>query len=156
MNEHEKVLLKVKRPRGGDFPLPEYQTSGAACFDLSADLMASGLDSYTILPGREAWFRTGWCFEVPAGFEMQIRGRSGLAYNDGVVAFHIGTIDCDYRGEVMVALVNHGEVPFTVTHGMRIAQAKIERVEPVSIIEVDELSETKRGTNGFGSTGSEP
>lgn len=152
MIEHEKVLLKVKRARENGLPIPAYKTGGAACFDLSADLDGGDM----IVPGgMRVWVRTGWRFEIPPGFEMQVRGRSGLA-RTGLLVHHFGTIDCDYRGEVLVGLENVTDGPFVITHGARIAQAKIERVEPVSIIEVDEISETKRGTNGFGSTGSEP
>lgn len=151
----ERVLLKVKRARNNGLPVPAYKTAGAACFDLSADISTYG-STPDISPGETRWFKTGWCFEIPPGFEMQVRGRSGLALSEDVIVHHFGTIDCDYRGEVRVGLQNLGETPFTVTHGMRIAQAKIERVVPVSIVEVDELSETERGANGFGSTGRQP
>lgn len=155
MSEHEKVVLKVKRARDNGLPLPAYKTDGAACFDLSADLSHAG-GSHEMLPGETVWLPSGWHFEIPSGYEMQVRGRSGMALSADVIVYHFGTIDCDYRGEVRVGLENKSDTPFTVQHGMRIAQAKIERVKPVSMIEVDELSETKRGTNGFGSTGSEP
>lgn len=156
MSGHEKVLLKVKRARKNGLPTPAYKTDGAACFDLSADLAGWALEKVTLMPDSGAWFPCGWHFEIPRGFEMQVRGRSGLAYITNVIVHHFGTIDCDYRGEVMVGLWNFDGEPFDVTHGMRIAQAKIERVVPVSIVEAENLSETRRGAKGFGSTGSEP
>lgn len=149
------VRVKVKRARKNGLPLPAYQTDGAACFDLSADIRADGQNEWALLPGGLLWVKTGWCFEVPPGYEMQVRGRSGLAFRSDVIAHHFGTVDCDYRGEVLVGLENRGGETFRIAHGMRIAQAKIAPVPRVVIEEVDALSETARGCRGFGSTGVE-
>jgi dUTP pyrophosphatase len=150
----ERVTLKVKRARRNGLPTPAYQTTGAACFDLSADLTTLG-DFADIEPGQIRWLPVGWCFEIPPGFEMQVRGRSGLAFRENIIVHHFGTIDCDYRGEVMVGLENKSSEPFGVAHGMRIAQAKIAPVPAVSIVVVDALGETERGAAGFGSTGTD-
>lgn len=149
----ERVTLKVKRARKNGLPAPAYQTDGAACFDLCADLTFIGYAE--ILPGQRRWFPVGWCFEIPPGYEMQVRGRSGLAFREDIIAHHFGTIDCDYRGEVQVGLENRSGEVFTVSHGMRIAQAKIAPVPAVDIVDVGDgaLSGTTRGANGFGSTG---
>lgn len=118
------------------------------------DLVAA-IDSDVILqPGQRAVVPTGLSVELPAGFEAQIRPRSGLAANNGVTVLNTpGTIDSDYRGEVKIILINLGEEPFRVTRGMRIAQMVIARHERAELVERTSLSETARGTGGHGSTG---
>ncbi len=147
------VTIEVKRlAHAGDLPLPAYATALAAGMDL---LAAVGAD--VVLPplGR-AIVPTGLQIALPAGFEAQVRPRSGLAAKNGVtVANAPGTIDADYRGEVGVILVNLSNEPFTVTRGMRIAQMVIARCEQARWQEVETLSATVRGAGGFGSTGTQ-
>ncbi len=143
------VSLRVKRldPRA---TLPAYQSELAAGLDLAACLG----EPITIDPGRIAMVRTGIAIAVPPGYEAQVRPRSGLASKHGVSMPNApGTIDADYRGEVLVPVINHGREPFTVTHGMRIAQMVIAPVAHARVAEVDSLDETRRGAGGFGSTG---
>jgi dUTP pyrophosphatase len=132
--------------------LPSYQSAGAAGFDLIAALPA---DATTILPpGGRALIPTGLVVEIAAGFEAQVRPRSGLALKHGVTVLNApGTIDSDYRGEVGVILINHGEAPFGVRRGDRIAQMVIAPAPQARLIEVSELSATPRDAGGFGSTG---
>lgn len=130
--------------------LPAYQSDLAA----GADLAASIHDPITLEPGR--WFAvpTGLWLELPAGFEAQVRPRSGLAARHGVTTLNSpGTIDADYRGEVRVILINHGPVPFTITRGMRVAQLVFAPVTRAILDVVDEIGATSRGEGGFGSTG---
>lgn len=130
--------------------LPAYQSEQAAGLDLAACLA----EPVTIEPGLIALIRTGFAVAVPPGYEAQVRPRSGLASRHGISMPNTpGTIDADYRGEVMVPLINLGREPFTVTHGMRIAQMVIAPVAHARIEEVESLDETRRGTGGFGSTG---
>lgn len=130
--------------------LPERMSSGAAGWDLFACLS----DPLTILPQQRALVPTGLAFELPEGFEAQVRPRSGLALKHGVTVLNSpGTIDSDYRGEIRVILVNLGEQPFKVSHGMRIAQVVFSQVAPVRLRESAHLSETKRSSGGFGHTG---
>lgn len=132
MNEYAKV--------------PEYKTEGAAGFDLVAT-------QYGLLhPQNFVVIDTAIGFEIPQGYELQIRGRSGLAFKHGVVPFY-GTIDADYRGSVKVLLFNFSNEPFYVSVGDRIAQGIISKVEQVDFVVVDQLEQTKRGDKGFGSTG---
>ena len=130
--------------------LPSYQSEGAAGADVSA-----ALDSpVAIRPGEWMMIPTGLFLEIPAGFEIQVRPRSGLAARHGVTVLNSpGTIDSDYRGEVQVILINHGKEPFTVNGGDRIAQLVAARTEMVSFVASDSLSDTERGDGGFGSTG---
>ena len=147
----EPVRVRIQRlPHAGDLPLPAYASAGAAGLDVRAAVDAP----LAIAPGAIAPIPTGWIFELPAGFEMQIRPRSGLASRHGVtLANSPATIDADYRGEVMVALINHGAESFRVERGMRIAQLVLARVPQVAWDEVGELSPTARGAGGFGHTG---
>lgn len=132
-------------------PLPGYQTEQAAGMDLAAFLPDG---EFVLAPGRIAMMRTGIAIAVPAGFEAQVRPRSGLASKHGVTLPNApGTIDADYRGEVIVPLINHGREAFTITHGMRIAQMVIAPVVQVEVVEAATLDETVRGAGGFGSTG---
>ena len=132
-----------------DSVIPQYQTAGAAGFDFCAHLT----EPYTMQPGEIHAFDTGVGVEIPTGYELQIRSRSGLAYKHHVSLLNgIGTIDSDYRGEMRVLLKNHGDQPFIVEPGMRIAQGVVAKYEKVEFEEVVELSESER-TGGFGSTG---
>lgn len=126
--------------------IPAYQTAGAAGFDLFS------VEDAVLQPGAGAIVATGIAVELPDGYEIQVRGRSGLGFTDDIIA-HFGTIDADYRGEIRVKLWNLGVKAFTVTAGMRIAQGVLNRVERACFIESGELSETKRGDKGYGHTG---
>lgn len=146
----QSVKLKVKRlPHCKD--LPRYATSGSAGMDLTAAIS----DPTTIEPGKRAGVPTGLVLEIPCGYEGQVRPRSGLAARAGITLTNcIGTIDSDYRGEVIVLLINLGEEPYTIEPGERIAQLLITPVPQVDIIEVEDTSNTlERGEGGFGSTG---
>lgn len=148
-----KVQLRVLRlPHGEGLPLPEYQTEHSAGFDLVA---AVGEDEPIMLSaGARGAVPTGLVFELPPGFEAQVRPRSGLASKHGVTVLNSpGTIDADYRGEVKVLLINHGDQVFRIARGDRIAQVIIARVCAAEIADALELSETGRGQGGFGSTG---
>jgi dUTP pyrophosphatase len=129
--------------------VPKYQTSGSAGFDLHST------ETATIEPNSTALIGSGLAFELPEGYEMQIRPRSGLALKHSITVLNSpGTIDSDYRGEIKVILINHRTAPFKIEIGERIAQAVITKYETVSdFSEVDELSDTERASKGFGSTG---
>lgn len=130
--------------------VPEYKTAGAA----GADLYAFLNSPVTILPGKSAMIPTGLFFEIPKGYEVQIRPRSGLAAKNRVTVLNTpGTIDSDYRGEICIILINLGEKDFTVNNGDRIAQMVIAPVIQADFSIVNELSQTERGSGGFGSTG---
>jgi dUTP pyrophosphatase len=149
------VHLRIARlPHGADLPLPTYQSAFAAGLDLYAAVAA---DAPIVLApgGGHATIPTGITIALPPGTEGQVRPRSGLAARHGVTVLNApGTIDADYRGEVAVVLINHGEARFEVTRGMRIAQLVICPVTRVTVSEAEHLDETGRGTGGFGSTGS--
>ena len=137
-------------PHGADLPLPAYETAGAAGFDLRAAIDAP----VTLAPGERALVPTGLAMALPAGHEGQVRPRSGLAVRHGVTVLNSpGTVDADYRGEVMVPLVNLGSEPFTVAPGMRIAQMVVAAFARVEIEPAETLEATPRGSGGFGSTG---
>jgi dUTP pyrophosphatase len=146
------ITVRIKRlPHGFGVPLPARMTEHAAGFDLSAAIAAP----LTLAPGDIKVIPCGFAMAVPPGFEAQVRPRSGMASRHGVTLVNSpGTIDADYRGEVMVPLINHGRSPFVVEPAMRIAQLLILPVPPVQIVEADELGETTRGAGGFGHTGS--
>lgn len=145
-------LKLVRLPHGGDMPLPAYETAGAAGLDLRAAVAENS--PLVLSPGDRLLVPTGFIFEVPEGFEAQIRPRSGLAFKNGITCLNTpGTIDSDYRGEVKVLLVNLGREPFEITRGMRIAQMVIAPVVQAEVTEALETSETARGGGGFGSTG---
>lgn len=130
--------------------LPEYQTALAAGFDFHAAI----IEPVIIKPGALEIISTGVAVEIPAGYELQIRPRSGLAFKHRVLPVNaIGTIDADYRGEMMIGLVNNGTTDFAIEPRMRIAQGIVAKHETVEWEEVAELSDTDRGTGGFGSTG---
>jgi dUTP pyrophosphatase len=145
------IRIKVL-PHAQGLPLPEYQTAQAAGMDLFAALAQ---DETLFLPmGERALIPTGLSMELPAGYEAQIRPRSGLALNYGVTVLNSpGTIDADYRGEVKVLLVNLGLDTFTIERGTRIAQMVLQQVARASFEVVTELEESVRGVGGFGSTG---
>jgi dUTP pyrophosphatase len=139
-------------PHGQGLPLPRQQTSGAAGLDLAAAIGAD--ETISILPGDYAKVPTGLAIALPDGFEAQVRPRSGLAARHGVTVLNSpGTVDADYRGEVMVLLINHGKEPFVVRRGERIAQMVVAPVSAVLLIEVVSLDATDRGDGGHGSTG---
>ncbi|TYC54106.1 dUTP diphosphatase [Rhodobacterales bacterium] len=146
------VTLEFKRlDHGRDLPLPAYQSELAAGLDLLAAVDAP----VELAPGERALVPTGLAMALPAGYEAQVRPRSGLAAKNGVTVLNTpGTIDADYRGEVKVILINLGQDPFRISRGDRIAQMVIAPVLQASIQEVGTLSDTTRGTGGFGSTGS--
>lgn len=132
--------------------LPRYETTGAAGMDLLAAVPDA--EPMTLAPGGRALVPTGLAIALPHGFEAQVRPRSGLAARNGVTVLNSpGTIDCDYRGEVKVILINLGQEPFTITRGTRIAQMVVAPVTRAEFAEVDILDETARGAGGFGSTG---
>lgn len=143
------VPIKVKRlPNSGGLPLPAYSSDGAAGMDVVA------AESVTLRPGQRAAVATGMAFAIPAGWEIQVRPRSGLALKHGVTCLNTpGTIDSDYRGEVKVILANLGDEYFEVKRGDRIAQLVPAQVQRAVLVEVDELDTTRRGSGGFGSTG---
>ena len=141
-------MLLARLPHGHDLPVPVRASAGAAGYDLVS------ADDGAIAPRERRLFRTGFSIAVPDGYECQLRPRSGLALKHGITLPNTpATIDSDYRGELMVALVNLGTEPFQVTRGMRIAQMVIARVERAEFAEVVELPATTRGAGGFGSTG---
>ena len=141
------MKLKIKKLTS-DAIIPAYQTELAAGFDLHS------VEDYVLKKGERKLIKTGLAFEIEPGFEVQIRPRSGLAFKHGITVLNTpGTIDADYRGEIMVLLINLGDEDFEIKKGERIAQAVIAPVVQAEFEEVDELSVTKRGTGGFGSTG---
>ena len=145
--------LEVKiLDNGFGLPLPKYETEGAAGLDLFA---ATKEDTKIIIPPRKAeMIPSGIAISVPSGYEAQIRPRSGLAAKNGVTVLNSpGTIDSDYRGEILVMLINHSNKDFEILRGMRIAQMIISKIEQFNLIPVDELDITDRGKDGFGSTG---
>ena len=147
------LKVKVMRlPHGGDLPLPAYQSGHAAGLDLYAAVPAGA--PLVIAPGDRANIPTGIAVALPPGTEGQVRPRSGLAARFGVTVLNApGTVDADYRGEILVILVNHSRNSFTVQRGMRIAQFVIAPVVKSTVCEVANLDETARGVAGFGSTG---
>lgn len=134
----------------GSLPLPSYETTHSA----GMDIRAACLESITLQPGERVAIPSGLCFALPAGYEAQLRPRSGLALKHGITCLNTpGTIDADYRGEVKVILINLGEEPFTIKRGERIAQMVIAPVTQATWKPVDALAGTARGAGGFGSTG---
>ncbi|MCQ1776959.1 dUTP diphosphatase [Neorhizobium galegae] len=155
MNIHAPSSPKlnlVRLPHGAGLDLPAYETAGAAGMDLRAAVETDM--PLTITPGKRALVPTGFIFEIPEGFEAQVRPRSGLAFKNGITCLNTpGTIDSDYRGEVKVLLVNLGDEDFVITRGMRIAQMVIAPVTQARVAEITGTSTTARGAGGFGSTG---
>lgn len=146
------TLNIIRLPHAEGLELPSYETKDAAGMDLRAAV--PGNEPATLKAGKRILVPTGLVMEIPKGHEGQIRPRSGLAYKNGITCLNTpGTIDADYRGEVMVLLINHGEKTFKIERGMRIAQMVIAPVIQVEITEGLLASETDRGAGGFGSTG---
>ena len=146
------TLNLIRLPHGEGLDLPAYETKGAAGMDLRAAIEDG--KTLTLAPGKRALVPSGFIFEIPEGFEAQIRPRSGLALKHGITCLNSpGTVDSDYRGEVHALLINLGDEPFEITRGMRIAQMIIAPVTQVRVAEITEVSETARGAGGFGSTG---
>ena len=147
----QTVAVAIRRlAHNQDLPLPAYETAQSAGMDLPAAVT----DEVVLHPGERALIPTGLQIALPAGFEAQIRPRSGLAVRAGITVLNTpGTIDADYRGEIKVVLVNLGRATFTVTRGMRIAQMVVQPVAHAELTEMTELPESGRGTGGFGSTG---
>jgi dUTP pyrophosphatase len=140
----------MRLPEGEGLPLPAYMSDLAA----GADLCAALTENVTLPPGGRAMIPTGFAIAIPAGFEAQIRPRSGLAFRNGVTCLNTpGTIDADYRGPVNVILANLGQEPFVVRRGDRIAQIVVAPVSHAAFEETTELPESGRGAGGFGSTG---
>ena len=143
------IRIRLTRlPHGEGLPLPSYATHGAAGMDVVA---AEDLD---LMPGQRHAVATGFKVAIPEGYEIQVRPRAGLALKHGITIPNTpGTIDSDYRGEIKAILINHGETPFRITRGAKIAQMVIARHEQAQIAESESLSESVRGAGGFGSTG---
>jgi dUTP pyrophosphatase len=144
-------VVRVRRwPHAGDLPLPEPATAGSA----GADLRAAVATELVLAPGERGLVPTGFSVEIPAGWEGQVRPRSGLAARFGVTLLNSpGTIDSDYRGEVQVLLINLGSEPFAVRRGERIAQLVVAPAPRLRFLEVEDLPPSARGEGGFGSTG---
>lgn len=141
------MIIKVKTLSGR---LPRYETDGSAGMDIQAYLR----EPVELNPGMRALIPTGLFMEIPSGYEVQIRARSGLAVKYGIgLTNGIGTIDSDYRGEIKISLINWGQESFTVNDGDRIAQMVAAKYEKVSLKKTEKLSETERGRGGFGHTG---
>jgi dUTP pyrophosphatase len=152
MTNSAPLLGIVRLPHSDGLPLPVYESAGAAGMDLRAAVPDDR--PILLLPGRRALVPTGFVMEIPAGYEAQVRPRSGLALKHGVTCLNTpGTIDSDYRGEVKVLLINHGDEDFEIVRGMRIAQMVIAPVAQAAIEERGLSSATARGAGGFGSTG---
>ncbi len=139
--------IKIKSESG---VVPAYETEGSAGMDIRAYLK----NPIELMPGQRALIPTGIYLEIPEGYEVQIRARSGLAIKHGIGLVNgIGTIDSDYRGEIKIALINWGDEPFLINDGERVAQMVAARYEKVEFTVAEELSETERGSGGFGHTG---
>lgn len=151
--EETATDIAVERlPHGEGLDLPEAATARSAGLDLRAAVPQG--DPVTLPPGDHALLPTGLKIALPPGTEGQVRPRSGLAHEHRVTVLNSpGTIDSDYRGEIQVLLINHGDEPFRVERGMRIAQLVVARHVPVRFTPVETLEETERGAGGFGSTG---
>jgi len=149
MHSPDSVPVRVKRlPHFAGLELPEYATDGAAGMDVLA------AEDVTLAAGGRHAVATGLAMAIPPGFEIQVRPRSGLALKHGIAVPNTpGTIDSDYRGELKVILINHGEAAFEIRRGDRVAQLVLAPVIRASWLKVDELDHTERGAGGFGSTG---
>lgn len=147
----EKLVLSIQKlDHGQDLPLPSYGTASSAGLDLYAAIN----EPVTLNPGERKLIPSGVCIALPEGYEAQVRSRSGLAIKNGVVVLNSpGTIDADYRGEIIGIMINMGQEPFIFTRGMRFAQLVITQFTPTQWQQVAVLDETDRGTSRFGSTG---
>ena len=151
-SEPAVVIRLMRLPHALGLPLPEYQTPGSA----GLDLMAAFSDDFqfTLKNGERTLVPTGLSLQIPLGFEVQIRSRSGLALKHGISVLNSpGTIDSDYRGEIKILLINHGTEPFLISRGLRIAQMVVAPVIQVWLAMVEQLDDSERGEGGFGSTG---
>jgi len=150
----EAPRLRVKRlhpERDHDLPLPRYMTPGSA----GMDVVAAVEEPVELAPGARLLVPTGLAFQIPTGYEIQVRPRSGLALRHGVTLANApGTIDSDYRGELGVLLVNHGDEAFVVERGARVAQLVMAPIVQASLLVVDDVEDSQRGAGGFGHTGS--
>lgn len=143
-------MLPIKVINKSSHALPEYATPLSAGLDLRANLE----EAIVLEPQAKALIPTGLFIELPDGYEAQIRPRSGLAFKHGITVLNSpGTVDADYRGEIKVLLINHGNEPFTIANGERIAQMVVAAYQQISWMPSDVLSETERGAGGYGSTG---
>ena len=150
MNEVNVAVLPLPHFEG--LQLPAYETAGSAGMDVRAAVPAG--EPMVLAPGERAMVPTGLCVAIPQGYEIQVRPRSGLAAKHGLTCLNTpGTIDSDYRGEIKVILINHGQDAFTIQRGERIAQLVLAPVTHIAWQAVDSLDETERGAGGFGSTG---
>jgi len=148
MNKLSVTVIRLAH--GADLPLPDYATADSAGLDLMAAIDAPK----SLAPEERALIPSGLSIALPVGYEAQVRPRSGLAYKNGITVLNSpGTIDSDYRGEVGVLLINHGDELFVIQRGMRIAQLVISPITQLTWDEVETLTETARGKRGFGSTG---
>jgi dUTP pyrophosphatase len=151
MNAPVKVEIR-QLPHGEGLPLPAYQSMHAAGLDLLAAVSETA--PMTLAPGKHGLVPTALTIALPPGYEAQVRPRSGLAAKHGVTVLNApGTVDADYRGEIGVLLINHGDVPFQIRRGERIAQMVIAPVTRAELVPATSLSATDRGNGGFGSTG---
>ena len=148
-----KIQVDIRQlPHAEGLALPAYQTAEAAGLDLLAAVPAE--TPLILPPGKYAMVPTGLTIALPPGFEAQVRPRSGLAAKHGVTVLNSpGTVDADYRGEINVLLINHGDAPFPIRRGERIAQMVIAPVVQAQLVAAEQLSTTERGSGGFGSTG---
>ena len=143
-------MLNIKIINKSTNPLPQYQTEESAGMDLHANLS----ETVILNTGEPKLIPTGLFIELPKGYEAQVRPRSGLALKHGITVLNSpGTIDSDYRGEIQVLLINHGQLPFEIQHGERIAQMIVAQHERVSWLQTDALTDTLRGEGGYGSSG---
>ena len=150
MTDITNTTIKVK-VLDNSITLPKYETVSSAGMDIRAFIPEGKIE---IEPQERKLIRTGLCLEIPKGYEVQIRPRSGLALKNGITVLNSpGTIDADYRGELRVILINHSADRFLITNEMRIAQMVVAQFSRVDLFEVEDLSETDRGEGGFGSTG---
>lgn len=149
------MKIQFKRlPHGEGLPLPAYASEGAAALDIRAATRTEVSEGRWVFEGTIEKIPTGFAVAVPEGYELQVRPRSGLAANHGITITNSpGTVDSDYRGEIIILVHNLGNKHFYVDHGDRIAQLVLAPVVQAQVEEVEELSETERGTGGFGSTG---
>ena len=151
MSEEEGIVVKIKTRDG--VRIPEYATEDASCMDIRA-FLGSPNTSLTINPGETKAIPTGIFFEVPSGYEIVVRPRSGLALDYGITVLNSpGTIDADFRGEVKIILHNTSNRPFIIHDGDRIAQIALQKVHRIKLKRVSRLSKTQRGSKGLGSTG---
>lgn len=155
MNEPVPVKIKTLAHYDSTFALPAYETAGAAGADIRASLEEGDRENgFIIEAGARALVPTGLSMEIPEGYEVQVRPRSGLSFKTNLLVVNSpGTIDSDYRGEVKIILGNMGNEPHTINHGERVAQLVLAPVIQAQYITSDDLSTTKRGSGGFGSTG---